>query len=127
LSFAKTCAGDQRRQELAAIADHHRLGHQGVVLERGLDVLGRDVLAAGGDDDLLLAAGDRQEALASNAPRSPECSQPSIERLGGGLGLLEVAEEHVGAAHQDLAVVGDLHLDPGRRAHRAEPRARPAG
>ena len=45
---------------------------------------------------------------ASNAPRSPEHSQPSLQRLGRGLGLLVVAEEHVRAAHQDLAVVGDL-------------------
>ena len=34
-----------------------------------------------------------------------------VDRLGGGLRLLEVALHHVGPAGQDLAVGGDLHLD----------------
>ena len=48
--------------------------------------------------------------------------EPAVdEGLGGGLGLLVVAEEHVGAPDQDLAVVGDLHLDAGEgRADDAE-------
>ena len=51
----------------------------------------------------------------SNAPRSPEHSQPSLSVSAVACGLLVVAEEHVGAAHQDLAVLGDLDLEPGQR------------
>jgi len=47
--------GDQGGDVGTAIADHHRVGHQRVPLERGLDVARRDVLATGGDDQVLLA------------------------------------------------------------------------
>ena len=46
---------------------------------------------------------------------SPVCSQPSIERLGRLLRLFEVALEHVAAAADHLAVVGDPHLAAGDR------------
>ena len=55
--------GDEHPDERPPVADHHALRDQRVhphpVLEHG----GRDVLAARGDDDLLLPAGDGQEAL----------------------------------------------------------------
>src|SRR5690606_3286706 len=55
--------GDERREVFAAVADHDGLVDELVVLERGLEVLRRDVLAAGRDDDVLLAAGDVEEAV----------------------------------------------------------------
>ena len=60
----------------------------------------------------------------SSEPRSPEHSQPSGVSVGLGRGLVVVvALEHVWAAHQDLAVVGDPDLGAGQRtADRAEPR-----
>ena len=44
---------------------------------------------------------------------SPQCSQPSCERLGGLVGRVEVAGEDVAAAADDLAVVGEHDLAPG--------------
>ena len=56
---------------------------------------------------------------------SPGVEPPlAVDRLGRGLGLVEVALHDVRAAGQDLAVVGDPHLDaPQRPADRAEPPA----
>ncbi len=39
-----------------------------------------------------------------------------VDRLGGRLRLAPVAEEHRVGADEDLAVVGDRHLDPGHRS-----------
>src|SRR4051794_5664902 len=51
--------GDQGDQVGPSIADHHALGDVGALLDLGLEVRRRDVLAARGDDDVLLATGDR--------------------------------------------------------------------
>ena len=90
-------------------------------LERRLEVGGADVLAAGGDDQLLLAVDDAEVAvvvdLADVAGVQPAVG---VEGLGGLLGIVEVALEHVAAPADDLAVVGELHLAPGDgRADRA--------
>ena len=59
---ASASIGDQRRDERLAVADDHALAHQRVrpqpVLQHGRG----DVLAARRDDQLLLAAGDREVA-----------------------------------------------------------------
>ncbi len=47
----------------------------------------------------------------SSWPMSPVCSQPSWQRRGGPGGVAPVALHHQLAAHEDLAVVGDPHLD----------------
>ena len=53
----------QRGEVLLPIADDDRLRHDRDRLEHALDELRRDVLAAGGDEQLLLAIGDAQEAV----------------------------------------------------------------
>ena len=55
--------GDQGCQVGAAVTNDERLRDVAGGLERTLDVLGGDVLAARGDDDVLLAVGDRHEAV----------------------------------------------------------------
>ena len=54
---------DQRREVRPPVADDERLRDERRRLEHVLDVLRRDVLAAGGDDDVLLAVGDAEEAV----------------------------------------------------------------
>ena len=46
-----------------ALLDHHGLADQGVAAQPVLEHRGCDVLAARGDDDLLLPPGDGQEPL----------------------------------------------------------------
>ena len=82
--------GDQRGDERLAVADDHALADQGVGADPVLEHGGGDVLAAGGHQDLLLAAGDPDEALvvdladvagvepavARRAPRAVAASSP---------------------------------------------------
>ena len=102
---------DQRGDERPAVADHARLTDQRERLQRRLEVGGRDVLPAGGDDQLLLAVDDLQVAvvveLADVARVQPAVG---VERLGGLVGIVEVAAEHVAAPADHLAVLGELDL-----------------
>src|SRR5690606_39004206 len=82
------------------------------VFERG----GGDILSAGCDEDLLLAARDRQEAFGierSDVAR-PEPAALA-ERLCGRLRVVPVLLEDVDAAHLDLAVVAQADADTGKR------------
>src|SRR5947199_250965 len=54
---------DQDHRVGTLVAVHHRLGDPAALLEVVLDVGRRQVLAAGGDDDVLLAPGDREVAV----------------------------------------------------------------
>ena len=55
---------DQRGDERLVVADDEALAHQPVPAHAVLEHSGRDVLAAGGDDQFLLAAGDPHEPVA---------------------------------------------------------------
>src|SRR6266508_4752012 len=102
---------DQGHGVGALVAVHHGLADERVALEEVLDVLGRDVDAPGGDDQVLLAVRDIEEAfgvdLADIAGGEPAVGQ---EYFLGGLGLLEVAHGDIGPAPEDLAVGRDLEL-----------------
>ncbi|MNX71346.1 hypothetical protein D3C86_1026580 [compost metagenome] len=116
---------DQGGDEVAAVADHHGLGDEGAQGEGPLDGLRRDVLAVRHHQDLLLAIGDGQVAVVAQGAHVAG-AQPAVggDGLAGGLFVVEVAEHDVGAAGQDLAVLGDLDLDVGEGlAHRADPGA----
>ena len=89
---------------------HDGLGDEARALEVGLDVRRREVLAARGDDDVLLAAGDGEEAVGVERAQVAGV-QPAVVRRAA-----VIAGEHVQAADDDLAVGGDAHLDAGQRA-----------
>ena len=82
---------------------------------------GRDVLAAGGDDDLLLAPGDDQVARLRRACRGrPSGATRRRASRRSPAGSLKYPRNTFGPAHEDLAVVGEAHLDArDGRAHRA--------
>src|SRR5438045_8010375 len=54
---------DERRHVRAPVSDDERLRDEPRGLERVLEILRRDVLAAGRDDQVLLAIGDLEEAV----------------------------------------------------------------
>ena len=81
-----------------------------MLLDLALEVGRRDVLAAGGDDDVLFAAGDRDEAVGVDRAEVAGVEPAVDDRLPGRLVVLVVALEDVGALDQDLAVLGDLDL-----------------
>src|SRR6185436_5151098 len=111
----------QRGREVALVADHHHFRDERVALEPVLDGLGSDLLSARGDDEVLLAVGDDQEAVLVDDPYvagvEPALGIDGLRRV---LRLVEVALHDVRAAGQDLPVRGDPHLDAVERlAHRA--------
>lgn len=65
--------GDER----AFVTQHQRLGDELATLDDFLDRAGGDVLAAGSDDQILLAPGDVQEAIVVDTAKSPVAYQPS--------------------------------------------------
>ena len=109
---------DHRVDALLAVpgpADDRRVPDAGDRGERALDVLGEDVQPLGRDDHLLLAALDVDAPLLVGAADVAGV-QPAVgEGLRRGLGRAVVALGDVVAADEDLAVLGDLHLDAGDR------------
>src|SRR6202000_283316 len=102
--------GDQRDEVRTTVADHDALGDQLVLADLRLEVRRGDVLAARGDDDVLFAAGDLDEAFGVDLADVAGVEAAGDDRLGRRLGVLVVPLEDVRALDQDLAVVGDLHL-----------------
>ena len=70
-------------------------------------------LPPGGDDDVLFAAGDLDEAVGVDLADVAGVQPAVDDRLAGRLLVLVVPLEDVGALDEDLAVVGDLHLAAG--------------
>ena len=107
--------GEQGHEVVAALADDERVAHGCHGLEEQLDGGGSGLLAAGGDDELLLAAGDVEEALGVEVAHVARVQPAVLEQLGGGGGVLEVAQADAAAAHEDLPVLGDedLHAQQG--------------
>jgi len=71
------------------------------------------VLAAGGDDDVFLAAGDVQKAVVVESAEVAGVQPTVHQRLACRVRVVVVAVEDVGAFDQDFVVVGDSHLDSG--------------
>ena len=85
-------------------------------LQLVLEVLRRDVLPAGRDDDVLLAIRDHEEAVVVEVPDVAGMHEAFVvERRARRLVVAVVAGEDGVRAEQDLAVVGDPDLDAGQR------------
>ena len=112
---------DQGRDEGLPVAVDDGLVDVRVVGQEALQRHRGDVLAAGGDDEVLLAVGDRQVAVLVERPHVARV-QPAVDDRGlRRLWVVPVAEHDVRPSGEDLAVVGDPDLDPGDRpADRAE-------
>ena len=96
-------------------ADDGGFAHAGLSVERLLHVFRKDVQPFRRDDHLLLAAADAQLSCAVDLahvagvkPAVPECDARLFRRV-------EVPARDVLAAHEDLAIVGNLDLDAGDR------------
>ena len=103
----------QAGQKLALVADHDRVGDVGGELQLVLELRRRDVLAAGGDDDVLHAVGDLEIALVVDEADVAGMQPAVAQRLGGFVRLVVVAHEDVRAAQQDLALRRDLEFGAG--------------
>ena len=105
---------DQRGDEGLVVPDDDGMRHDRAGVDDVLHRRGADVLAARRDDDVLLASGDVEEAVIVDAAQVAAV-QPAVllKHLGGELGLLVVAEEHVRPLDHHLVVVGELQRDAG--------------
>ena len=118
---------DERGDVRPAVADDERLRDEARRLERVLEILRRDVLAAGRDDQVLLPVGDLQVAVLVDLADVPG-AEPAVvgERGGGRLRILVVAGEDGVAADEDLAVAVEVDLAAvDRPADGAELEVRP--
>ena len=101
--------GEQRANVGALIADDDDVRDERVRGQGVLEDLGGHVLAARGDDEFLLAARDGQLALAIDRAQVAGVEPLAVGHdFGGLLGQVVVAGHDGLAAHEDLAVLGDL-------------------
>src|SRR5262249_61994056 len=99
---------DQAGDERPVVAYYHDLADQRMRPQPVFEHRGGDVLAAGRDDQFLLAAGHGQEALVVARAKVTRM-QPAvaIDGLGGRRLLAPLAAEHAWPAHPDLALLRD--------------------
>ena len=102
--------GDQRADERLAVPDDDALVDERVCPEAVLEHGGRHVLATGGDQDLLLAPGDPDEALVVDLADVAGV-EPALRVLGLGrrVVVVPVAREDLATTEEQLAVVGHPH------------------
>ena len=114
---------DDHHQIGATVTDDDRVGDVGRHFEFVFQFAGRDVFATCRDDDVFHPVGDAEKPFIVHDAHIPRV-QPTfgIDRLGGLLGLVQVAFEHVGATHQDLAGlrVQTNVVERGRWTNRAD-------
>ena len=103
--------GDERGDEGLPVPDDEHLADEWVAAQAVLELGGGDVLASGGDDELLLASGDAQVAVLVEGA-DVAGAEPAVggEGLGGGRGVVVVGGEDSDTADLDLLVLTDADL-----------------
>src|SRR5450631_1872342 len=109
--------GDQGPDERTLFANHHALTDQPVRPQPVLEYRRSHILARGGDQDVLLAAGDREVAvvveLAEVTAVEPDVP---VEHLARRLVVVPVALKDVATLDEHLTVLPDADRAPGDRA-----------
>jgi hypothetical protein len=113
---------DEQRREGPLVAEHHHLGDEGRGGDLVLDRLRGDVLAAGGDEDVLDPVGDAEESLRVDLADVAGVEPPLlVDHLARRLVLVPVPLHDLRPAGEDLAVGVDAQLGAGDGlSHRAE-------
>src|SRR5262249_612639 len=111
--FKQGAIGDEEGGQVRPlITDQTRFLDQRVLLEQALDVLGGDVLALRGDEQIFFAVGDGDEAFGVDLPHVTGVQPPlGVDRLRSLCRLVVITWHDIGAAHADFPVFGDLHRD----------------
>src|SRR3954469_8602869 len=102
---------DQGCGVLPAIAEEHGFGDDRAALEDRFDRLRCDLFAAGSDQQILLAVGDRQVALRIDVSDVTGVKPTTLERGRGRLRFVEVPLHDVRPAREDLSVLRNAQLD----------------
>ena len=106
----------EHRDEIAAVAERHRLVDVRKELQLVLDEFGREQRAVVQLPDILGAIDDPEMPALIEVARVTGM-HPAVDGLGvvGRLRVLEILLEHARAAVEHLARIGDLELDLGDR------------
>ena len=107
--------GQQHANEGLAIAYHHGLGDKRVPAQDVLHRARRDILAAGRDNEVLLAAGDNELAVFINLTQVAGVVPAILEGLGRGFRIIPVTVEDDIALDADFAFLIDAE---GHATHR---------
>ena len=105
----------QRRDVRPALPHHDRPVDEGIAHELELQRLRCDVLAHRGLEERLLAIRNLQEAIGVDLADVAGVDPPVPQRLGRLRRFLVVPQHVARALDEDLAVVGNLHLDARER------------
>ena len=97
-------------QSFVGHAEHRRLGDVVVLVDGRLDLAAVHVLAAA-QHHVLGAVDDVHEAVLVDAGDVAGVEPPVTDRVGGGLGPVQVALDHHGTAHAQLADGGGGPLE----------------
>ena len=102
---------EKRADAGAVLTDNENLTDQRVAAQTVLELGGGDVLATGGDDELLLASSDAQVAVVIEGA-DVAGAEPAVggEGLGSGLGVVVIRGEDTQAADLDLVILTDADL-----------------
>src|SRR6188474_657624 len=111
LARGRSLGDDERRDVLPPFAQHEDFVDARRFFQCVLDQLWCHLLSARRDDDVLLAIGDANVSVGVDGANVARVEPPALECLRRFLGPVPVALHDDRALHEDLAVLGDLHLD----------------
>ena len=106
---------DQHGGKLPPVTEYHGGPNQRVQLQRILNRLRRDELAAGSLDQIFLAIRDGKVSVAVEVPDVARLEPAVHKRVVGFLRTIPIALEYRRPAHQNFAVVGNPHFDVRQR------------
>lgn len=99
---------DERDEIGLAVAVDGHLRDARHVFEGVLNGLRRDVLTSSSGDEVFLAVYDAQEAVSIKGADIARVEPTvGVERLGGGLGIVDIADEDARATRQNLTILRD--------------------
>ena len=91
---------------------HHAIAHLRLLPQHGFQIVGIDVHPLARDDDVLLAALEVEVAIVIERAQVSGTKPAVFAEYRLQLFVLPIPSSHIGAAHQDLAVLVELHLAP---------------
>src|SRR5215471_13363215 len=102
---------EDRSKIRATIPVDQRLTDIGVSLQEVFQILRRDILAASGDDEILLPVGDAQKAVVVDLANISGGKPPILQKYLGRLCWpLVIAFGNVGATGEDFPVEGEAQF-----------------
>ena len=101
---------NEQSQARTVIAQQDRMFEEGVLHERILDRLRRNILAVKGDNDVFEAIGNDEKTIFVDVPNIPSVQPAIFDCCGSGLRGLPISFHDVGTTVENLPVLSRCHL-----------------